>query len=231
MIQVCNIVKAMHKLRFVHNDLKLTNFTETSTGKFYIVDFESISGQNGYPADLSTTGYMAPERIGGTVSFTQSDIYSLGITFSCIVSNHSSQYCFYCLIFAISKWCKRITITTEEVAAILTHNRDIEKEHKAKRLKNNSNSLEKEKELKTVWDNVIGPQFTYEQVECNKSQITFEKKRNLLQQMLDMNAATRISLDKVITELKEMITLTGQPAVTAANNSKENAELGNKGTI
>jgi len=100
LIQMCEIVDTLHcQFKYVHNDLKESNFTkmkqqdsskEASSSRsneaeeftIFLVDFESV-GEDCAPSSISTSGYKAPERlIGEKRSYYESDIYSLGIIFA-----------------------------------------------------------------------------------------------------------------------------------------------------
>jgi serine/threonine protein kinase len=84
-IQLADVLMFIHKVGFVHRDIKPTNIMITTSDHiakltdfglcYNLNDSNSITKTDGTPGTL---GYMPPEQQHGTVS-VQSDIYSLGL--------------------------------------------------------------------------------------------------------------------------------------------------------
>ena len=74
----------------VHHDIKPENLLLDKKEKVYLVDFgisKEIKGETIGVTTLSgTEGFIAPERILGRKSDVRSDLYSLGITLSCLIT-------------------------------------------------------------------------------------------------------------------------------------------------
>ncbi len=80
-------VDQMHKLGYVHQDLKFENFLERQDGRFVITDFETTQ-QKGTSMTLMSDGkYQDPERFqnilgkGSHLVNPESDVFALGIMF------------------------------------------------------------------------------------------------------------------------------------------------------
>ena len=93
--QICNGLQYLHERGFTHHDLKPSNILFTRKGMAKLVDF-SLCG-NSYLLSLFDTSlheqvtpmYVAPELILKAGKATpQSDIYSLGITFYLMFTEH-----------------------------------------------------------------------------------------------------------------------------------------------
>jgi len=85
--QICNGLQYLHDNGFIHHDLKPSNILFTRKGVVKLVDY-SLCGSS-YLLSLFDPGaheqvtpmYVAPEIIRNERATSQSDIYSLGITF------------------------------------------------------------------------------------------------------------------------------------------------------
>jgi len=85
-LQLCAILSFLHQRErpFLHRDLKPANILLSSDGTIFLIDF-GLAGPMGQENTFAqgTCGYAAPEqhpdRFGRTCTTTASDIYSLGI--------------------------------------------------------------------------------------------------------------------------------------------------------
>ena len=87
MRQVLSGVAFAHQKGFIHRDLKPSNIIISNEGTAKIMDF-GISKSINETKDITKAGtkigtiyYMSPEQIRGKAPTTQSDLYSLGVTF------------------------------------------------------------------------------------------------------------------------------------------------------
>ncbi|HKB85017.1 MAG TPA: serine/threonine-protein kinase, partial [Ignavibacteriaceae bacterium] len=87
MRQVLSGVAFAHQKGFIHRDLKPSNIIISNEGIAKIMDF-GISKSINETKDITKAGtkigtifYMSPEQIRGKPPTTQSDLYSLGVTF------------------------------------------------------------------------------------------------------------------------------------------------------
>lgn len=87
-LQVCNGLKAVHKLGIIHRDINPNNIMITENGTVKIIDF-GISrtfktNKNHDTEILGTQGFTAPEQFGFTQTTEKSDIYSVGVLINCL---------------------------------------------------------------------------------------------------------------------------------------------------
>ncbi len=87
MRQILNGIAFAHQKGFIHRDLKPSNIIISNEGIAKIMDF-GISKSINETKDITKAGtkigtifYMSPEQIRGKPPTTQSDLYSLGVTF------------------------------------------------------------------------------------------------------------------------------------------------------
>ena len=83
MYEATKAVNYMHKRKFIHLDIKPSNFVLTHTGQVKLIDF-GISVLCGYKSRsiTGTAGYLSPEQIAKETLDEKTDIFALGITFS-----------------------------------------------------------------------------------------------------------------------------------------------------
>ncbi|MFF7591096.1 protein kinase [Kitasatospora purpeofusca] len=79
--QLCEILDDVHRLRFVHRDVKLDNAMVERSGRLRLLDLGLATAADA-PTDrgCGTMGYAAPEQLGASESgvTAQADIFSLG---------------------------------------------------------------------------------------------------------------------------------------------------------
>ena len=83
MYQAIQAVNYMHKRKFIHLDIKPSNFMITRTGKVRLIDF-GISVFSGFKGRsiTGTTGYLSPEQVAKETLNEATDIFALGVTFA-----------------------------------------------------------------------------------------------------------------------------------------------------
>ncbi len=78
---LCGALAAVHKLGFVHRDVKAQNVMREAGGRIVLMDFGA--GHAAADRELrplaGTPLYLAPELLGGATASPQSDLYSLGV--------------------------------------------------------------------------------------------------------------------------------------------------------
>ena len=90
-IECCNAVNVLHKLDYIHNDIKPDNFLfyidRENKIQIKIIDFGGIKKEGNMPIYYSYTwGFCDPSIIGKNIKMSKSfDIFSLGMTFFCIL--------------------------------------------------------------------------------------------------------------------------------------------------
>ena len=89
--QVSDGLQAAHNRGLVHRDIKPGNIMITPSGKVKVTDFGIVSIQN-EDSDITKTGsilgtasYISPEQAQGKPVSVESDLYSLGIVFFCLI--------------------------------------------------------------------------------------------------------------------------------------------------
>ncbi|NLF94643.1 MAG: protein kinase [Oligosphaeraceae bacterium] len=83
MYEATKAVNYMHKRKFIHLDIKPSNFVLTHTGQVRLIDFGiSVSCGHRSRSITGTAGYLSPEQIAKETLDEKTDIFALGITFA-----------------------------------------------------------------------------------------------------------------------------------------------------
>lgn len=91
--QLCDVLAYLHQQKppIIFRDLKPTNVMATPQGHVYLIDFGIARFfKEGQPQDtmlLGSPGYAPPEQHGGGQTNPRSDLYALGATLHCCLSN------------------------------------------------------------------------------------------------------------------------------------------------
>lgn len=95
-IQLCDVLDYLHTHNpvILHRDIKPSNVMITPQGKVVLIDFGIASvlpsGETGGAFWGLTPGYAAPEQERNEWTTVQTDIYSLGVTLSCLFAGQHS---------------------------------------------------------------------------------------------------------------------------------------------
>ncbi len=86
MIQACDAVAFAHRQLVVHCDIKPSNLLVDATGRVVLLDFGVARLQDRHAeaphAQGYTPGYASPEQLAGEAVSTETDVYSLGVVLS-----------------------------------------------------------------------------------------------------------------------------------------------------
>ncbi len=86
---LCRALTAVHKLGFLHRDVKAQNVMREAGGRTVLMDFgagETVTAGGEAAALRGTPVYLAPELLEGARPSVQSDLYSLGVLLYFLVS-------------------------------------------------------------------------------------------------------------------------------------------------
>jgi len=89
--QIMAGVSHMHKVGFIHRDLKAQNIVFTDDFQVKIIDFgwsKKLKGKAMYTANVGTTGYQAPEILLKRPYSKKCDVFSLGVLLFMMLSGH-----------------------------------------------------------------------------------------------------------------------------------------------
>lgn len=97
-IQLCDVLAYLHQQQppIIFRDLKPTNVMVTRDGHVYLIDFGIARFfKEGQPQDtvmLGSPGYAPPEQHGSGQTTPRSDLYALGATLHCCLSNRDPYH-------------------------------------------------------------------------------------------------------------------------------------------
>ncbi|MDD6484490.1 MAG: serine/threonine-protein kinase [Clostridiales bacterium] len=88
--EICTSLCALHRMGIIHRDITASNVIIGADGHCYLIDF-GISrtvkpGQSSDTEILGTAGFAAPEQFGFRQTDARSDIYSVGVLMSYMIS-------------------------------------------------------------------------------------------------------------------------------------------------
>jgi len=86
---VCNALSVLHKMHFVHRDVKPENIMIEKNGRVILIDLNAsrkISNASKDTVIIGTIGYASPEQLGIRETDTRTDIYALGILLNVMVT-------------------------------------------------------------------------------------------------------------------------------------------------
>jgi serine/threonine protein kinase len=96
--QLCDVLTYLHQHNppIIFRDLKPTNVMATPDGHVYLIDFGIArffkEGQHQDTTVLGSPGYAPPEQHGSGQTNPRSDLYALGATLHCCLSNHDPYH-------------------------------------------------------------------------------------------------------------------------------------------
>lgn len=92
---VCNALSVLHKMGFVHRDVKPENIMIDKNGRVVLIDFNAsrkISNASKDTVIIGTVGYASPEQLGIRESDSRTDIYALSIMLNVMITGkHPSE--------------------------------------------------------------------------------------------------------------------------------------------
>jgi serine/threonine protein kinase len=78
-VDICRALSAVHAAGLLHRDIKTGNVMREEGGRILLMDFGLTHESDGISNYGGTTGYIAPELLGGANASVRSDIYALGV--------------------------------------------------------------------------------------------------------------------------------------------------------
>lgn len=95
MLELCEVLKALHKSGMIHRDIKPENILLAPDGHIRLIDFDAAR-QEKPQADtdtrlLGTRGYAAPEQFGFAQTDARTDLFSAGVTFRRLLGEHANR--------------------------------------------------------------------------------------------------------------------------------------------
>ncbi len=121
-LQLCEVLQYLHtrEPKIIYRDMKPDNVMLTKDGNIVLIDFGTArqfkeNQKRGDTSWLGTKGYAAPEQFGGdTQTDERTDIYGLGITMYCLLTNHFPDKYPY-EIYPIRHWDKSLSSGLEQI--------------------------------------------------------------------------------------------------------------------
>lgn len=89
LIAVCSALSVLHKMGFVHRDVKPENIIIDKNGRVVLIDFNAarkITKASKDTVVMGTVGYASPEQLGLRESDARTDIYALGILLNVMIT-------------------------------------------------------------------------------------------------------------------------------------------------
>jgi serine/threonine protein kinase len=91
LLQLCTVLRALHKSGIIHRDIKPENVMMDVDGNCRLIDFDAARLSDGDKDTdtvlLGTKGYAPPEQYGYTQTDSRADIYALGVMINELLGN------------------------------------------------------------------------------------------------------------------------------------------------
>lgn len=96
-IQLCDVLKKIHKVGIIHRDIKPENIIITPDDQLYLIDFDIArlhkEDRGSDTVILGTQGYAAPEQFGFRQTDERADIYATGVLLNRLLTGKMPQEC------------------------------------------------------------------------------------------------------------------------------------------
>ena len=130
-LEVCEAVVAVHRLGYVHRDLKPQNILRREDGTLVLIDYglvkeiasapspkeDSLSIVDGRPVGVGTPKYAAPEQFAGGDITPATDIHALGVLAEKLLGDQTCLYKWRSGILSASSWRQIIRRATSSIVS------------------------------------------------------------------------------------------------------------------
>ena len=131
LLEVCEAVGAVHRLGYVHRDLKPQNILRREDGTLVLIDYglvkevasvpspkeNSLSIVDGRPVGVGTPKYAAPEQFAGGDITPATDIHALGVLAEKLLGDQMCLHKWRSGILSASSWRKIIRRATSSIVS------------------------------------------------------------------------------------------------------------------
>ena len=131
LLEVCEAVETVHRLGYVHRDLKPQNILRREDGTLVLIDYglvkpimpestpkeDSLSVVDGRPVGVGTPKYAAPEQFAGGDITPATDIHALGVLAENLLGDQTCLHKWRSGILSASSWRQIIRRATSSIVS------------------------------------------------------------------------------------------------------------------
>lgn len=131
LLEVCEAVGAVHRMGYVHRDLKPQNILRREDGTLVLIDYglvkpimpestpkeDSLSVVDGRPVGVGTPKYAAPEQFAGGDISPATDIHALGVLAENLLGDQTCLHKWRSGILSASSWRQIIRRATSSIVS------------------------------------------------------------------------------------------------------------------
>ena len=131
LLEVCEAVGTVHRLGYVHRDLKPQNILRREDGTLVLIDYglvkpimpestpkeDSLSIVDGRPVGVGTPKYAAPEQFAGGEISPATDIHALGVLAENLLGDQTCLHKWRSGILSASSWRQIIRRATSSIVS------------------------------------------------------------------------------------------------------------------
>ena len=131
LLEVCEAVGTVHRLGYVHRDLKPQNILRREDGTLVLIDYglvkpimpestpkeDSLSVVDGRPVGVGTPKYAAPEQFAGGEISPATDIHALGVLAENLLGDQTCLHKWRSGILSASSWRQIIRRATSSIVS------------------------------------------------------------------------------------------------------------------
>ena len=131
LLEVCEAVGTVHRLGYVHRDLKPQNILRREDGTLVLIDYglvkpimpestpkeDSLSVVDGRPVGVGTPKYAAPEQFAGGDISPATDIHALGVLAENLLGDQTCLHKWRSGILSASSWRQIIRRATSSIVS------------------------------------------------------------------------------------------------------------------